>query len=235
MPTSNGKYVHMQYVLLVFVNKLKVVNTFMFFLTFYLPILQMERKKINTTRVPNILIDDYSCKMCCRHFETLQECLKHELLDHSLTKNRPQKTVRNHLQAVLQSLKDDENVNLQTQLKQALNNCQAGEELKTILKFHCVDTEKLEQSYLRIYTCLDKELEKVGRFKIHPFGSVANGLALKSMCPYYRYTRRKFVLKKCTLLSISPIYSRRKKFKHSKKHITKNVEIMCIYLKHPLF
>ncbi|XP_017476841.1 PREDICTED: terminal uridylyltransferase Tailor [Rhagoletis zephyria] len=118
-----------------------------------------------------------NCTVCSQTFDNLKECLKHELLQHGTKKvNRPQKSLRNKVNAVLNNLKSDDQ---HARLRDALRKCEPGQELSSIFKFHRMNDENLELVYERINACLKKELQSLRALNIYPFGSFASALALR--------------------------------------------------------
>lgn len=120
------------------------------------------------------------CSVCSQIFKTLPECLKHELLTHSLQKkNDPRSAVDSRLKAAFKFLKTEDKLEERTKVHKALQNCAKGTELTTLLKLLCMDNDSLNLIFTRIQTCLEKELRSLGVVKIYPFGSIASGLALR--------------------------------------------------------
>lgn len=122
------------------------------------------------------------CSVCFQGFTTLQECLKHELLEHSLQKKNGAKNgtnVESRIKATIKSLKSQEKQEERRKVHTALVQCQKGQELPAIMKHLCMDNDSLVLIFTRIQTCLEKELRFLGPVRIFPFGSIASRLALR--------------------------------------------------------
>ncbi|XP_005183158.1 speckle targeted PIP5K1A-regulated poly(A) polymerase [Musca domestica] len=122
------------------------------------------------------------CSVCFQRFTTLQECLKHELLEHSLQKKNGAKNgtnVESRIKATIKSLKSQEKQEERKKVHTALVQCQKGQELMAIMKHLCMDNDSLVLIFTRIQTCLEKELRFLGSVRIFPFGSIASRLALR--------------------------------------------------------
>ncbi|XP_073842336.1 monkey king protein isoform X2 [Musca autumnalis] len=122
------------------------------------------------------------CSVCIQSFSTLQECLKHELLEHSLQKKNAAKSgtnIESRLKATTKSLNSPEKKEERAKVHKALTTCHKGQELSAIMKHLCMDTESLVLIFTRVQTCLERELRSLGPVKIFPFGSIASRLALR--------------------------------------------------------
>lgn len=125
------------------------------------------------------------CSVCCKVFSNVQECLKHELLDHSLQKKKqPKSGLDNRLNATTKFLNSQEKLDERNDLHKRLQKCE-GQELRTIFELLCMKTDSLGLIFTRIQTCLEKELWQAGNAKIYPFGSIASGLALRGEFEIY--------------------------------------------------
>ncbi|XP_055841779.1 speckle targeted PIP5K1A-regulated poly(A) polymerase [Episyrphus balteatus] len=127
--------------------------------------------------------ENLECKICHQPFETLQDVLKHELLNHSATKNakkQPVNQLKRRVNAVLKTINAEDEKKFRQNLAEAISDCANGKELSVIFKKYLIDDDHLNCIYSRIHNCLQKELDRIGPYKIEPYGSVANGLALKS-------------------------------------------------------
>lgn len=123
---------------------------------------------------------DFKCTICSQKFSNIQECLKHELLQHDIKRaKRPQKTIRTKVNAILAHIKTDEQQAFQKELLNALHKSEPGQELCSIFKHHRMNNENLGLVYERIEACLYKELQQLRGLRLHPFGSIASGLALR--------------------------------------------------------
>ncbi|XP_023293887.2 uncharacterized protein LOC111677070 [Lucilia cuprina] len=120
------------------------------------------------------------CSVCGVTFNNIQECLKHELIKHSLhKKNHPQNRIQKRLNATAKCLNAEEKLSQRVQLRNELKKCKNGEELHAIFELFCMKTDSLGLIFTRIQTCLEKELRSAGIVRIYPFGSIASGLALR--------------------------------------------------------
>ncbi|XP_055911321.1 speckle targeted PIP5K1A-regulated poly(A) polymerase-like isoform X2 [Eupeodes corollae] len=127
--------------------------------------------------------ENLECKVCHQPFENLQDVLKHELLNHSATKSakkRPMNQLKRRVNAVLKTVNAEEEKKFRQKLAEAILDCDHGTELSVIFKKYLIDNEDLLCIYSRIHSSLQKELDRIGPYNIQPYGSVANGLALKS-------------------------------------------------------
>lgn len=137
-------------------------------------------KSMITNSTSNNDTTEFKCTICAQKFNTIQECLKHELLQHSTKRaKRPQKTLRTKVNAILANIKTDAQQSLQKELLNALHKCEPGQELRSIFKHHRMNDENLSLVYERIEACLEKELQPLRGLRLHPFGSIASGLALR--------------------------------------------------------
>lgn len=120
------------------------------------------------------------CSVCGDKFISIQECLKHELIKHSMNKKKhPQSRVQKRLNATAKILNAEDKLKERLKLKEQLKKCKNGEELLTIFELYCMKTDTLGLIFTRIQTCLERELRPAGIVKIYPFGSIASGLALR--------------------------------------------------------
>lgn len=127
--------------------------------------------------------ENLECKICHQPFETLREVLKHELITHSgakSAKKQPANQLKRRVNAVLKTINAEEDKQFRQNLGRIISDCDNGTELKAIFKMYLIDDDYLAIIYSKIYNTLQKELDRLGPYKIEPFGSVANGLALKS-------------------------------------------------------
>ncbi|XP_075160825.1 monkey king protein [Haematobia irritans] len=131
-------------------------------------------------KVPETL--NTKCSVCCITLKTVQECLKHELLVHSLQKKTAAKTgggIESRIKATDKFLNTKEKQEERLNVQKALATCRKGQELKTILKLLSMNSDFLNLIFTRIQTCLAKELGRLGVVRIYPFGSIASSLALR--------------------------------------------------------
>ncbi|XP_067644036.1 terminal uridylyltransferase Tailor [Eurosta solidaginis] len=125
--------------------------------------------------------DSLKCTICSQQFDHLKDCLRHELLMHNNEKaaNRPQKSLRHKVNAIINNLKTDDQQTLHTSLSNALHKCEPGQELASIFTFHRMNDENLCMVYERINSSLRKDLHALKSINIYPFGSFVTGLALR--------------------------------------------------------
>uniref|UniRef100_A0A1B0B571 C2H2-type domain-containing protein n=1 Tax=Glossina palpalis gambiensis TaxID=67801 RepID=A0A1B0B571_9MUSC len=120
------------------------------------------------------------CHACCKTFETLQECLKHDLLEHSLQNKKMNCSFNNLCKAALKFLTTPEKLEERAKVRECLNHCNAGDELLTIFQILCMNNNNLELQFERIKSCLHSGLKVFGtQLEIHAFGSIVSKLALK--------------------------------------------------------
>uniref|UniRef100_A0A1I8P7D9 C2H2-type domain-containing protein n=2 Tax=Stomoxys calcitrans TaxID=35570 RepID=A0A1I8P7D9_STOCA len=122
------------------------------------------------------------CSVCRLNFKSVQECLKHELLAHSLQKKIAAKSgggVESRIKATNKFLNSKDKQEERTKLHNAMAKCHKGQELSGILNLLCMNDDSLGLIFTRIQTCLEKELSVLGVVKIFPFGSIASRLALR--------------------------------------------------------
>lgn len=127
--------------------------------------------------------ENLECKICHKPFETLREVLKHELINHSTKKNpkkQPVNQLKRRVNAVLKTINAEDEKKFRQNLGEIILNCPNGMEFNVIFKKYLIDDDHLAIIYSRICSSLQWELDRIGQYKIDPFGSVANGLALKS-------------------------------------------------------
>lgn len=129
---------------------------------------------------------DFKCTLCPQQFNNIQECLKHELLQHEIKRaKRSQKTLRTKVMAILANIKTDEQQLLRKELLNALHKSEPGQELCSIFKHHRMNEENLLLVYERIEACMKNELQSLKGLTLHPFGSIASGLALRGESAQY--------------------------------------------------
>lgn len=130
------------------------------------------------------------CHACCKTFKTLQECLKHDLLEHSLQNKKINSGFNNLCKAALKFLTTPEKLEERAKVRAGLNHCNAGDELLSIFQILCMDNNNLELQFGRIKACLHSGLKDLGaQLEIHAFGSIVSKLALKGKCNFFLLLR----------------------------------------------
>lgn len=143
-------------------------------------------KKTENLKISDNATESHECTICQKSFASLNECLRHELLQHQNSiqvedRKRRTKSMRHKLHTILKHLNQDQKQNLRQELHDALQQCPEQQELTTIIKLYRMNAENMELIYVRVYKCLEKELSSIRGLSIQPFGSIASGLALKGM------------------------------------------------------
>ncbi|XP_018785712.1 PREDICTED: terminal uridylyltransferase Tailor-like [Bactrocera latifrons] len=120
---------------------------------------------------------DFKCTICSKKFRKDKDCLKHERWEHDI--KRSKKGLNDKVEDIIAYIKSNEQQLLQKELLNALHNCEPGQELCSIFKQHKMNDETLSSVYKRIEACLKDELRPLKGVELHPFGSIASGLALR--------------------------------------------------------
>lgn len=134
---------------------------------------QMEMSDLETRTRPS-QDDSVHCKVCEATFKTLQDCLAHELLKHTI---KPQKKLRKCLDAITKLFASEQIQCERRVLKAALAQAPAGQHLRAVLAFYSGNCNELSACFSQVRDTLQKQLH--GRVKVYPFGSLVTGLALK--------------------------------------------------------
>ncbi|KAH8235141.1 hypothetical protein KR032_009246 [Drosophila birchii] len=114
------------------------------------------------------------CMVCAAPFQSVQDCLAHELLKHS---SKPQKQLRQRLNAITKLFTSKQTQSERSEFQAMLTQSPPGSHLRTVIDFYASDLVELEEYYGQVRNCIEKELK--GRVKVYPFGSLVTGLALK--------------------------------------------------------
>ncbi|XP_039487984.1 speckle targeted PIP5K1A-regulated poly(A) polymerase [Drosophila santomea] len=114
------------------------------------------------------------CMVCAAPFQSMQDCLAHELLTHA---SKPQKQMRQRLNAITKIFASTQSQSERTELREALDNSESGGHLRTVLNFFASDPRKMDTCFGHVRNCIEKEMR--GRVRVFPFGSLVTGLALK--------------------------------------------------------
>ncbi|KAH8397398.1 hypothetical protein KR222_002501 [Zaprionus bogoriensis] len=114
------------------------------------------------------------CKVCDAPFNTLQDCLAHELLKHTI---KPQKKLRKCLDAITKLFASEQIQSERRTLQGRLLQAQAGQHLRAILGYYAGNCNALAECYAQVRESILKQCQ--GRLKVYPFGSLVTGLALK--------------------------------------------------------
>ncbi|XP_017028214.1 terminal uridylyltransferase 4 [Drosophila kikkawai] len=114
------------------------------------------------------------CMVCAAPFQSVQDCLAHELLKHS---SKPQKQLRQRLNAITKLFTSKQTQSERSELQAVLVQSPPGGHLRAVLDFYASDLRELEDYYDQVRNCIEKELK--GKVKVYPFGSLVTGLALK--------------------------------------------------------
>ncbi|KAH8384392.1 hypothetical protein KR200_002931 [Drosophila serrata] len=114
------------------------------------------------------------CMVCSAPFQSVQDCLAHELLKHS---SKPQKQLRQRLNAITKLFTSKQTQSERSELQALLIQSPPDYHLRAVLDFYASDLKELEECYGQVRNCIEKELK--GRVKVYPFGSLVTGLALK--------------------------------------------------------
>ncbi|XP_026833980.1 uncharacterized protein LOC6545658 [Drosophila erecta] len=114
------------------------------------------------------------CMVCAAPFQSMQDCLAHELLKHA---SKPQKQLRQRLNAITKIFTSAQTQSERTELQEALENSESGGHLRTVINFFACDLQKMETCFGHVRNCIEKEMR--GRVRVFPFGSMVTGLALK--------------------------------------------------------
>ncbi|XP_037927821.1 poly(A) RNA polymerase, mitochondrial [Teleopsis dalmanni] len=118
-----------------------------------------------------------TCTICKKKFSDFQSCLEHETYAH--TRKIP-KAVNRQINRLSNAITDSSVVEFHSEISAALKNSVKGEELNSIFKLVCLNSENLSIVNERIKNDVMNELKtKFDYFVVDLFGSVATGLALK--------------------------------------------------------
>ncbi|KAH8395001.1 hypothetical protein KR215_004027 [Drosophila sulfurigaster] len=117
-----------------------------------------------------------NCKVCDAPFKTLQECLAHELLKHTI---KPQKKLRKCLDAVTKLFASEQTQSERRLLEALLVQSPPGQQLRAVLGFYAGNSAALAECFQEVRKNIQNELQ--GKVKVYPFGSLVTGLALKGM------------------------------------------------------
>uniref|UniRef100_A0A1A9WTE9 C2H2-type domain-containing protein n=1 Tax=Glossina brevipalpis TaxID=37001 RepID=A0A1A9WTE9_9MUSC len=121
----------------------------------------------------------YRCHKCCRNFETLQECLKHDLQEHCFQNKRVNSNFNSLCKGASKLLITPEKLEERAKLHECLDRCNPGEELLTIFQKLCMDNNNLKSQFEIVKTCLHSDLKQLeAEVEIHAFGSIVSKLAL---------------------------------------------------------
>ncbi|XP_017006425.2 poly(A) RNA polymerase, mitochondrial [Drosophila takahashii] len=115
------------------------------------------------------------CMVCAAPFQSMQDCLAHELLKHA--SKPPQKQLRQRLNAITKLFTSAQTQSERNELREALEKSEPGGHLRTVLHFFASDLNKMETCFGHVRNCIEKEMR--GRVRVFPFGSLVTGLALK--------------------------------------------------------
>ncbi|XP_062129698.1 uncharacterized protein LOC133841320 [Drosophila sulfurigaster albostrigata] len=115
-----------------------------------------------------------NCKVCDAPFKTLQECLAHELLKHTI---KPQKKLRKCLDAVTKLFASEQTQSERRLLEALLVQSPPGQQLRAVLGFYAGNSAALAECFQEVRKNIQNELQ--GKVKVYPFGSLVTGLALK--------------------------------------------------------
>ncbi|KAH8303006.1 hypothetical protein KR044_013181, partial [Drosophila immigrans] len=114
------------------------------------------------------------CKVCDAPFKTLQECLAHELLKHTI---KPQKKLRKCLDAITKLFASEQTQSERRTLKERLQQTPAGKHLRAVLALYAGDCNALANCFKEVRKSIQQQMQ--GKVKVYPFGSLVTGLALK--------------------------------------------------------
>ncbi|EDW40704.1 uncharacterized protein LOC6604873 isoform X2 [Drosophila sechellia] len=114
------------------------------------------------------------CMVCAAPFQSMQDCLAHELLKHA---SKPQKQLRQRLNAITKIFNSAQSQSERHELREALEKSKSGGHLRTVLNFFAIDLEKMKTCFGHVRNCIEKEMK--GKVRVFPFGSLVTGLALK--------------------------------------------------------
>lgn len=122
--------------------------------------------------------DDTSvrCKVCDAPFNTLQDCLAHELLKHTI---KPQKKLRKCLDAITKLFASEQIQSERRMLQMRLSQAQSVQHLRAVLVFYAGNCSALAECYCQVRESILKQCQ--GKLKVYPFGSLVTGLALKGV------------------------------------------------------
>ncbi|XP_050337033.1 terminal uridylyltransferase 7-like [Bactrocera neohumeralis] len=120
---------------------------------------------------------DFKCTICSKKFSKDKDCMKHERWEHDIKRSR--KSLSDKVEDIIAYIESDEQQLLQKESLNALQNCEPGQELSSIFKQHKMNDETLSSVYKSIEACLKNVLRPLKGVELHPFGSIASGLALK--------------------------------------------------------
>lgn len=125
---------------------------------------------------PKTLQEDnaVNCKVCDAPFKTLQDCLAHELLKHTI---KPQKKLRKCLDAVTKLFASEQIQSERRTLQALVVQTQAGQHLRAVLGFYAGNCSALANCFSQVRKSIQKQMQ--GKVKVYPFGSLVTGLALK--------------------------------------------------------
>ncbi|XP_034109570.1 uncharacterized protein LOC117571508 [Drosophila albomicans] len=118
--------------------------------------------------------DAANCKVCDAPFKTLQECLAHELLKHTI---KPQKKLRKCLDAVTKLFASEQTQSERRLLEALLVQSPPGQQLRAVLGFYAGNSAALAECFQEVRKNIQNQMQ--GKVKVYPFGSLVTGLALK--------------------------------------------------------
>ncbi|XP_026850079.1 terminal uridylyltransferase Tailor-like, partial [Drosophila persimilis] len=128
------------------------------------------------TRAPgDSAADMVFCTVCAAPFQTVTDCLAHELQKHKNTKNT-QKKFRQKLSALTKQFASDQTQSERSKLQEALDKTSDGQYLETILNLYKADSIRLNRTFSHVRNCFERE--EALQVKVFPFGSLVTGLAL---------------------------------------------------------
>ncbi|XP_062140475.1 terminal uridylyltransferase Tailor-like [Drosophila sulfurigaster albostrigata] len=116
-----------------------------------------------------------NCTVCDASFKTLQECLAHELLKHTimtLTK------LPKRLGAISKLSASEQTQSERRLLEELLVQLPPGQQLKAVLSFYAGNSAKLEECFVEVRKDIENQLHGIP-LAIYPYGSFVTGLALK--------------------------------------------------------
>ncbi|KAL7733109.1 hypothetical protein ACLKA6_004635 [Drosophila palustris] len=125
---------------------------------------------------PKLLQEDnaVNCKVCDAPFKTLQDCLAHELLKHTI---KPQKKLRKCLDAVTKLFASEQIQSERRQLQSLLVQTKSGQHMRAVVGFYAGNCNALANCFAQVRKSIQKQMQ--GKVKVFPFGSLVTGLALK--------------------------------------------------------
>nr|AAS72423.1 monkey king protein [Drosophila mauritiana]AAS89339.1 monkey-king [Drosophila mauritiana] len=93
------------------------------------------------------------CMVCAAPFQSMQDCLAHELLKHA---SKPQKQLRQRLNAITKIFNSAQSQSERHELREALEKCG---HLRTVLNFFAIDLEKMKTCFGHVRNCIEKEMK----------------------------------------------------------------------------